>query len=509
LAIEEFQLMPVRLRLRAALCFCLTALLMTATGQAHAGKRVALVIGNNDYENVPKLHKASNDAQSIAQELAKLGFKVVSAKNVGRRAMSRAIVELEGKIEAGDTALVYFAGHGFAVEGTNYLLPVDVPEAGPGEEGLVRDASFAANGLSDRLQEKGAATVILILDACRDNPFAIRGKRSLGLTRGLTRMDPAEGMFVLFSAGQGQAALDRLSDSDENPNSVFTRTLLQEIEEPGLSMVQIAKRTQAKVKALAAKVDHLQVPAYYDQIVGDLYLVPDGGAPAKGSVEALQEGGGTSVLPPQEQKVAALPSSPLPLASFSRSNSGWMVNVSLPEAATQFGYRIGEKGEFTDPGFLDVLDQRTGTRMPKTYFEMAPDQGKTTIYVTWRDKRGEQADVVPINFDPTAALADEQKKLLEQFWTSWVAFREWQGMTVYFTHLVTYRCAIKDVRYGFGDQPIDNVFRLPPCEAGDPHSVPEGATLYLRAPPKTASMRVQLTYVDGTTSPVRSFSAPK
>ena len=88
-------------------------------------------------------------------------------------------------------------------------------------------------------------------------------------------------------------------------------------------------------------------------------------------------------------------------------------------------------------------------------------RGKTTIYVTWRDKRGEQADVVPINFDPTAALAEEQKKLLEQFWTSLIAFREWQGMTVYFTHLVTYRCAIKEVRYGFGDVPVDKVFKLP------------------------------------------------
>ena len=184
---------------------------------------------------------------------------------------------------------------------------------------------------------------------------------------------------------------------------MFTRTLLKEMEQPGQSMVQIAKRTQSKVKELAAKVDHVQVPAYYDQIVGDLYLVPEGATLAKGSVDTLQEGGGASVLPPQEQKLAALPANPQPIASFTRSNSGWMVNVSLPEAATQFGYRVGDKGDFTDPGFLDVLDQRTAMRMPKTYFEMAPDQGKTTIYVTWRDKRGEQADVVPINFDPTCA----------------------------------------------------------------------------------------------------------
>ena len=77
------------------------------------------------------------------------------------------------------------------------------------------------------------------------------------MTRGLARMDPTEGMFVLFSAGQGQSALDRLSDNDADPNSVFTRTLLAEMEVPGQSMVQIAKKTQAKVRALAAKVDHV------------------------------------------------------------------------------------------------------------------------------------------------------------------------------------------------------------------------------------------------------------
>ena len=491
-------------RLALAVVACLVLV-----SPAHAAKRVALVIGNDTYENVPPLQKAVNDAEAMSKELAKLGFDVVSAENVGRRAMSRALVELENKIGSGDTALIYFAGHGFAVDGANYLLPVDVPVAGPGEEGLVRDASFAASGLSDRLQEKGAATVILVLDACRDNPFALKGKRGIGLTRGLSRMDPAEGTFVLFSAGQGQSALDRLSEADANPNSVFTRTLLADMDEPGLSMVQIAKRTQSKVRELAAKVDHVQVPAYYDQIIGELYLAPEGAAAAKGAVDTLKEGGGASVLPEPEQKVAALPASPQPLASFTRSNSGWMVNMSLPEAATQFGYRIGEKGAFTDAGALDVLDQSTGVRMPKTTFEMPPDQGKTTIYVTWRDKRGEQADIVPINFDPSAALADEQKKILEQFWTSWIAFREWQGMTVYFTHLVTYRCAVREVRYGLGDRPVDRVFKLPPCDAADPNSVPENATLYMKVPPKTASMQVQLTYVDGSQSETRMFNAPK
>jgi uncharacterized caspase-like protein len=306
-------------RLAAIISFAFA--LFVAASPADAAKRLALVIGNNAYENVPQLQKAVNDADAVSAELSRLGFDVVKAENVGRRAMSRALVELEGKIGAGDTALIYFAGHGFAIDGTNYLLPVDVPAAGPGEEGLVEDASFAANGLSDSLQQKGAATVILILDACRDNPFAVKGKRAIGMTRGLARMDPAEGMFVLFSAGQGQSALDRLSDTDANPNSVFTRTLLLELEAPGQSMVQIAKKTQSKVRELAAKVDHVQVPAYYDQIVGDLYLSPDG-AESAGNVARLQEGGGESVLPAQEQKVAALAAFPQPLTSFMRSNAG-------------------------------------------------------------------------------------------------------------------------------------------------------------------------------------------
>ncbi|MGB6909708.1 MAG: caspase family protein [Methyloceanibacter sp.] len=496
-------------RLTPRLAVGIIACLGLLAPPAHAANRVALVIGNNAYEHVPALQKAVNDSEAIAAELARLGFDVVKAENVGRRAMSRALVELETKIVSGDTALIYFAGHGFAVDGTNYLLPVDVPEAGPGEEGLVRDASFAANGLSERLQAKGAATVILILDACRDNPFALKGKRGIGLTRGLARIDPAEGMFVLFSAGQGQSALDRLSETDANPNSVFTRTLLTEMEQPGQSMVQIAKRTQSKVRDLAAKVDHVQVPAYYDQIIGDLYLAPEGAAAAQGGVATLEEGGGQSVLPQPEQKLAALAASPQPIASFIRSNSGWMVTVSLPEPATQFGYRIGESGDFTDAGLIDALDPRTGTRMPKTSFEMAPDQGQTTLYVTWRDKRGEQAEIVPINFDPNAALVDEQKKILDQFWTSWIAFREWQGLTVYFTQLVTYRCAIGEVHYGLGDGPTDKLFKLPPCDPADPHSVPENATLYMKVPPKTASMQVQLTYADGSQSATRTFNAPK
>ena len=178
---------------------------------------------------------------------------------------------------------------------------MDVPAAASGEEGLVKDASFAASGLSDRLQEKGAGTVILILDACRDNPFARPGKRAIGMTRGLTRMDPTEGMFVLFSAGQGQSPLDRLSDNDADPNSVFTRALLVEMEVPGQSMVQIAKKTQAKVRALAAKVDHVQVPASTTRSWAISTSRPR--ARARREISAPCRKAGERLLPKQEQSL--------------------------------------------------------------------------------------------------------------------------------------------------------------------------------------------------------------
>lgn len=487
----------------------MAALMIAAAFPAHAAKRVALVIGNDAYDSVPVLLKARNDADAMADALTKLGFEVISAKDVGRRAMSRALSTFESRIEEGDTALIFFAGHGFAIKGTNYLLPVDVPAAGPGEQGLVSDASFAADGLADRMRENGAATAVLILDACRNNPFEIKGKRSLGGSAGLARMSPAEGMFVLYSAGSGQAALDRLDDNDQAANSVFTRSLLVELAKPELSMVQVAKRTQATVRKLAAKVGHEQTPAYYDQIIGDLYLVPEGERPA-GKVTSIQEGGGESVLPKPARKLAAItPGARPPLVNFVRSNAGWMVNVSLPEAATQFGYRLGENGDFQDPGFFDHLDQRTGQRAPKTHFVMPNDQPPGTIYVTWRDKRGEQADVFPITFNPNGALADGQKKILEQLWTAWIAFREWNGTTVYFTHLISYRCGIAKVNYGFNDGPADQIWPLPPCDANNPHAVPQDAKIYMTVPKGTKAMSVQLTYQDGTTSQLKRFNVVK
>lgn len=480
---------------------------------ANASSNIALVIGNNDYAEVPQLKKAVNDANAIAKKLADLGFDVVITQNVSYRGMSRSLTELENKIKIGDNIFFYFAGHGFAVDGTNYLLPVDVPKVGPSQDSMVKDSSFAVSSISDRLQQKGANTIIMILDACRDNPFAIEGKRSIGQTRGLARIDPAEGIFVLFSAGQGQAALDTLSESDNNPNSIFTRTLLKELGEPSLSMIQIAKKTQLEVKNLAGKVGHVQIPAYYDQVIGELYLSsPTKSISSTGKIETLGSGNGINNISELDNEQSNIYNTK-PIASFSnfsgRKGDGFDVMISLPEPAIQFSYRLGENGDFIDAGLTKEYDQQTRRRKPNTEFSLPASQEETIIYVTWKDKRGEQSEIYPIPFDPDKELFNMQRDQLEQTDSGWVALDRFLGgeKRIFFSHLMMFRCAIKRVYYGLNDGPLESIFDLGPCNKDDLLTLPRELAdrVKIIVPDSTTSISVKLEYIDGTQSVTRKY----
>jgi formylglycine-generating enzyme required for sulfatase activity len=124
------------------------------------------------------------------------------------------------------------------------------------------------------VQARGALASFFVIDACRDNPFEAVGVRSIGSARGLARVDAPTGVFVLFSAGIGQTALDRMNDADRSPNSVFTRTLVPLLRQPGLTHLALAKRVQTEVKSLASSVGHAQQPAFYDQIDGEVVFRP-------------------------------------------------------------------------------------------------------------------------------------------------------------------------------------------------------------------------------------------
>ena len=243
-------------------------LVAVSSHDALAGKRLAIIVGNNDYAEVPKLSTAVNDAREAREVLERRGFSVEVVENGTKRQISRALAKIESAIEPGDSVLFHFAGHGFEIDGQNWLLPIDVPAAKQGESGVVKDESFNAADIIERFRAKGAGTVVAILDACRDNPFAQGGTRALGGGRGLARMDASGGVFILFSAGAKQQALDRLSPADPVQTSIFARTFLPLLADGRMTLIDLAKETQVRVRTLARSVGHEQLPAYYDGVVG-------------------------------------------------------------------------------------------------------------------------------------------------------------------------------------------------------------------------------------------------
>ncbi len=475
---------------------------------AFAAKRVALVVGNDQYSNIPQLRKAVNDARTMSDTLKKLGFAVLVAENQNRKGLSETLLAFDRMIEKGDTAFFFFAGHGFEIGGENYLLPTDVPAATAGQEELIRDGAIAAERIITRVQNRGAGTSIFVFDACRNNPFERAGTRALSGSGGLAAITPPEGVFVVYSAGAKQTALDRLSNDDNNPNSVFTRNFSRTLAEPGLNLVQIAKRTQSEVRDLAQGIRHLQTPAYYDQIVGDVVL---NNAPADPNRKI-------EVVPTAKQQVAALPpvmtapklvdppeSTNAPIASFSRHNGGWTVVFSIADPTLGVSWRLGESGDFKETGFMDALDPRTRKRIPNSSAQLDADTPAQTLYVRYIDTNGDLKGPFPIRFDPDAALVRDQRKILDMTASSWLSFREFNGLLIYYTHLVSYRCAIREVRIGIDSTVPDKVIQLPPCNTREPHAIPSNVMPYLKLPPNTKSVSVELTFKDGSLSELRNY----
>ena len=334
---------------------------------AYAEKRVALVIGNNDYKNVPKLQKAVNDARTMGDTLKQLGFSVMVAENQNRQAFSETLLAFDRAVEPGDTAFFFYAGHGFEIAGQNFLLPTDVPAATEGQEELVRDASVLADRIIERLQNKKVRTAILVFDACRNNPFERSGTRAVTGGGGLAPMTQLpEGVFSVFSAGPRQTALDRLSNDDANPNSVFTRTFAKELLQPGENLVQVAQHTRRLVSEMADTVKHKQIPVYFDQMVDDVFLNGTSGkAPPDVAAKTAEAPQKLAALPPVSvPRIPKEDSVNAPIAAFSRHNGGWTITFSIADPTLGISWRMGDAGDFRETGFIDTLDPRTRKRMP-------------------------------------------------------------------------------------------------------------------------------------------------
>ena len=256
---------------------------------AQADRRVAFVVGNGAYKNVAQLPNPPIDAKAMAGALRNVGFEVVEGTNLTRDKMTERLLDFGKKAQGADIAVFFYAGHGIAISGTNYLLPIDADIKS--EMDVKLGAAINIDLTLD--QTMGDAKVKLVfLDACRDNPFAAKIKansatRSVNVQSGLAEMKSGEGTLIAFATGPGQTALD----GTEGGNSPFTRALLSNITKPGVEIQQAMTSVRAQVNEETNKG---QLPWGHTNLIGAVYL---NGAPAPGAAAAA----------PAQTQVAAAP----------------------------------------------------------------------------------------------------------------------------------------------------------------------------------------------------------
>jgi uncharacterized caspase-like protein len=239
----------------------LVAMCWLGCGQAFAEKRVALVIGNSDYKSVPKLPNPVNDATAIAQMLRSAGFEVEAGANLSGDEMRKILRDFGNKSREADVAVVYFAGHGMELDGTNYLIPVDATletDSDVLDEAVPLDRILFAVEPAKQLR-------LVILDACRDNPFAQTMRRTVasrGIGRGLARVEPTTpNTMIAYAAKAGSTAFDGASG-----NSPFAAALIEYLPRPGLDL----RRALGFVRDdVLKKTGNKQEPYVYGSLGGD------------------------------------------------------------------------------------------------------------------------------------------------------------------------------------------------------------------------------------------------
>jgi tetratricopeptide (TPR) repeat protein len=239
---------------------------------AQPAKR-ALVIGINAYPNLgnaAQLERAAADADAVGDKLASLGFQVTRLTTTPQTTVDAIIHgfdDFQKTVAPNDMVVLFYAGHGLGLSDGTYLIPGDIREASLQVEATAKRAAISENELTDGLRRARAGIVVAVIDACRNDLFSRAARRAIGNERGLRPVE-TEGIFKLYSASEGQTALDRLPGSDGSRNSVFTRVFLKAIGTPGLNLNTLGATVRDDVHELARSADHEQTPAVYDKLIG-------------------------------------------------------------------------------------------------------------------------------------------------------------------------------------------------------------------------------------------------
>ena len=248
-----------------------------ANAQDANGKRLALVVGNAAYTSLPPLKKSAADAKLIQKSLADLGFDVTFVEDASKQALEQSLATLRDAIVPGSTVVVYFAGHGIQMSDHNYLAPVDAKV----KDALkLPDVAVSTDQVLEQLDGKGAAAVVLILDASRENPFAKKKiANSDAVSDGLARIaavPPA--MLVAFSTAPGG-----LSQQGSGDNSPYAEALSTALKSKGKNVEQIFKLTRARVVVATAGE---QIPWEKSSLVQNVMFVPEINQPAVATPDA-------------------------------------------------------------------------------------------------------------------------------------------------------------------------------------------------------------------------------
>jgi uncharacterized caspase-like protein len=322
----------VRIRLLATLAFALLLLLPAGAG---AEPRVALVIGNSAYREMP-LKNPVNDARAIAAELKTLGFEVIEIEDATFHDMERAVLKFGNKLKEGGVGLFYYAGHGMQVKGQNYLVPVDAQIE---EETSVRFEALAVDTITDLMGDAANRLNMIVLDACRNNPFE---RKLRGGGKGLAAMDAARGTFVAYATAPGSTA----SDGD-GENGLYTEELVRALKEPGLPVESVFKRVRIGV---VERSKGAQTPWESSSLTGDFYFVPPSSpAPApRGAPSAASTGPAQTAAPRGGDEKRVQITSTAQLRSLApvrgKSAAADAAEFACPVAGTVIETRLAEGG---------------------------------------------------------------------------------------------------------------------------------------------------------------------
>ncbi len=292
-------------------------------------QRIALVIGNSQYKDSP-LPNPVNDARAIARALAESGFKVIKKENIGQKEMQVALREFGDALKNGGVGLFYYAGHGMQVKGRNFLIPVDAQIQ---REDEVAYNSVDANQVLDKMEAAANRLNIVVLDACRNNPFA-RSFRSGGA--GLAQMDAPVGTLIAFATAPGSVASD-----GEGQNGLYTQHLLQSMQKPGIKIEDVFKNERAGVRKDSAGK---QIPWESTSLEGDFIFVPQ---------------------PPAQ---AAVTSSASPAVSVGKIDS-----IPVPQL------KVGDVWEYQ---FIDMLSGSVKEKITRRITSITADELRFGGYIT-------------------------------------------------------------------------------------------------------------------------------